>query len=264
MTDLHYVHLDIATEFDRVCKKHSIKYFLAYGSLLGAIRHKGPIPWDDDFDVAMSRSDYDKFLQIVKVELKEQYFVDCREFNQDYHLTYSKLYKKNTFYEENENVGINSTKCIFIDIFPLDPVEKIYSIKFKLYFRVIRLLSLAMIESSINVQSNFTVFKKNILRLVIILVGTGKLYPLFKAIIKRLKGKENQYIMNFCADLDTRHAIPTFTIKSFQKSSFMNSEFFIPKYAETILTRLYGDFYELPPVEDRKPSHSVRYKVNNS
>ncbi len=86
------VLLELLKELDRVCKKHEIKYQLFCGSALGAVRHKGFIPWDDDLDVAMLRSEYQRFLEIAPSELGEQYFLQA-ELSPNWSMFFSKLRK---------------------------------------------------------------------------------------------------------------------------------------------------------------------------
>lgn len=114
------VEIDLLIEFDRICKKHGLKYFLIGGSLLGAIRHNGFIPWDDDIDVGMLREDYEKLQRIPQSEFAVPYFLQSPFTDDGYYFSYMKLRNSNTsnisypFRYERFNQGI----CI--DIFPLD------------------------------------------------------------------------------------------------------------------------------------------------
>lgn len=114
------IGLDLLLEFDRVCKKYNLSYFLIHGSLLGAIRHNGFIPWDDDIDVAMLRSDYNNLMNIAAKEFSNQYFFQTPYSDNGYLFSFNKLRNKNTtgislsFRYESFNQGL------FLDIFPLD------------------------------------------------------------------------------------------------------------------------------------------------
>lgn len=120
MRKVQLIGLDLLLEFDRVCREHQLKYFLIGGTLLGAIRHKGFIPWDDDIDVAMLRKDYEQFLEIAPHEFSEPYFLQTPDTDPGYYFSYTKVRNSNTsaisypFRYENFNQGIA------IDIFPLD------------------------------------------------------------------------------------------------------------------------------------------------
>lgn len=111
---------EILYSLDDFCKKHSIRYFLVGGSLLGAIRHGGIIPWDDDIDVGMARPEYERFIHLFQKELPEGYELLSPELTKDYYCPFVKLAKRGTLQVEptlivpKEGIGIN------IDIFPQD------------------------------------------------------------------------------------------------------------------------------------------------
>lgn len=109
--------MELLVELDRICKKHSIKYFAEAGTLIGAARHKGFIPWDDDIDVSMLRPDYEKFKRVATEELKEKYIL-VNAYTVDNLFTISKLMDKNTTAIENMQAGY--PQGIFLDIWPLD------------------------------------------------------------------------------------------------------------------------------------------------
>ena len=82
---LHQVEMEILDDFVKVCEKHKLRYFLTGGTMLGAVRHSGFIPWDDDVDIGMPREDYDKFIEIGDEALGDKYQLECFEHNKNYH-----------------------------------------------------------------------------------------------------------------------------------------------------------------------------------
>ena len=93
---LQLAELQILKEIDKICQDNNIEYYLCGGTLLGAIRHKGFSPWDDDIDIAMTRKNYCKFLKICQEKLPNEYFLDCYETNKKYYFPYAKVKMKNT------------------------------------------------------------------------------------------------------------------------------------------------------------------------
>ena len=125
--------MELLVELDRICKKHSIKYFAEAGTLIGAARHKGFIPWDDDIDISMLRPDYEKFKQVASQELKNPYIL-INAYTGDNLFTISKLMNKDT--TAVENMLEVHPQGIFLDIWPLDDIadesprnQKIWDIK---------------------------------------------------------------------------------------------------------------------------------------
>lgn len=118
---LHEIQMDMLLEVRRICTKYNIKYSLIGGTLLGAVRHKGYIPWDDDADVGMLREDYEKFRRVCESELDSEkyYFQDDRN-TESYRWGYGKLRRKNTLFLRENQKHLKFGQEIFIDIFPLD------------------------------------------------------------------------------------------------------------------------------------------------
>lgn len=118
---LHRCETLIVKEVKRICDKNGIKYFMIAGTLLGSVRHKGFIPWDDDMDIGMLRADYERFLKIAKEEIGDSFFLQTTETDFAYGLNFAKILLKNTFIEEAA-ASTKSQKGISIDIFPFDAV----------------------------------------------------------------------------------------------------------------------------------------------
>lgn len=118
------VMLDLLVEFDRVCKKHNIRYFASGGTMLGAVRHKGFIPWDDDIDVMMERKDYIKLSEIASDEFKYPYFFQTKYTDPCCADSIAKLRNSNTtaLFQAEKSTKIEYNKGIFIDVFVLDNI----------------------------------------------------------------------------------------------------------------------------------------------
>lgn len=130
LRQIQMIQLEMLTEVDRICKKCGIRYNIIAGTLLGAVRHGGYIPWDDDADVALLRPEYEKFRQAVKTELDTTrfYFQDHRR-TKGYRWGYGKLRRKNTLFLREYQEHMPYKQGIFIDIFPLDGVPDNYILR---------------------------------------------------------------------------------------------------------------------------------------
>ncbi len=120
MNDIQKEELRILIEFDRICRKHNIKYSLSYGTLIGAIRHQGFIPWDDDIDVGMLREDYEVFLEKGQKLLQSDLFLQTCYTDPKYPQVYAKIRKNNTSFVETTVKNIQMHHGIYIDVFPFD------------------------------------------------------------------------------------------------------------------------------------------------
>lgn len=128
------IMLDMLIEFDAICKKHQLQYWLDSGTLLGAVRHRGFIPWDDDIDLSMPVDDYNKFLKIAQSELSSEIFLQTSETDKNFKFDYIKLRSNNAriveLHEKDKQVKYH--QGVFVDIFPMLTVENTQENK-KLY-----------------------------------------------------------------------------------------------------------------------------------
>ena len=120
LSRLKDVELEIALEIRRICEQNEIKYFLDSGTLLGAVRHKGFIPWDDDVDIGMLREEYEKFIEIAPTQLNEKYYLQTWKTDKTYPWAFAKVRKKGTLYIETAAPNATFSNEIFVDIFPYD------------------------------------------------------------------------------------------------------------------------------------------------
>ena len=243
------VVLDLLIEFDAVCKKHNIKYFLDGGSLLGAIRHNGFIPWDDDIDVTMPREDYDRFLQLGS-EFKYPYFFQTPYTDSGCFYTYAKIRNSNTtalnqlFKYQGFNQGI------WITVFPLDKFflnktcEDIYS----------KICQLTYDISTYMRMKNPYLGEKDVAR-VSKYSGSDpfKTYEEIQKLASQFNKSEADYWGTLVLTIREfkRKALP---IRSYEKEclhKFECLELPIPNDYHSVLTLEYGDYMVLPPIEER-------------
>lgn len=121
LDELHQIERESLIFFDQVCRKHNIRYFIMYGTLIGAARHKGFIPWDDDVDIALPRKDYERLVAIMSTEYRDSpYGIASAEGHPDYFYGLSKFYNKNTLLIENQLGKPMEWMGVYMDLFPMD------------------------------------------------------------------------------------------------------------------------------------------------
>ena len=131
--------LEMMLEVDRICKKHDITYYLGGGTLLGAVRYKAFIPWDDDGDLIMLRDGYEKFREVVKEELDEKYFFQDYDTDKNSHYIFPKIRRNDSFYATDFGAAQDMHNGMFLDIFIHDKapdsklMQKIHMLKTKAY-----------------------------------------------------------------------------------------------------------------------------------
>ena len=253
------VLLELLTEFDRICRAHRIGYVLFAGSALGAVRHQGFIPWDDDLDVAMLRADYERFLQIAPGELGAEYFLQG-EFSDHWPMFFSKLRKHGTacmerFVPKDEQMH----QGIYIDIFPVDNLSDSPAVG-KLQFAA----SKVVIAKGLGRRGYLTDSAAK--KLFMALCRLVPMAPVRR--LARLDKKENTRQVHTFFGAASRYEKNVFPREWFQQRTVVDFEgrpFPISAHSHAMLERIYGDYMTLPPEEERRCKvHGVIVDTNRS
>jgi phosphorylcholine metabolism protein LicD/glycosyltransferase involved in cell wall biosynthesis len=255
---LHKKEIEILDEFVRICDKNDLKYYLYGGTLLGAVRHGGFIPWDDDIDIVMLRDDFEKFAVCCETELDTKYFYQTGFTDPAYTPLYAKIRLNNSYVRDEKYEDAKIHKGIYIDILPLDNMPTSKSKCKKLLKRVVflnKLCSSKQINKSRKTK-NFAAF----------IAGFFSQKDLFQARKKCLEKAHSYKGENVCSF--GSHYRP-FIKRVLKKEWFSGDEYMIfegksyrvPFGWKEYLVHLFGEKYmELPPVEARE-NHINFYEV---
>ena len=260
---LHGYVLEILQVVDEFCKKHNITYYLAEGSILGAIRHKGFIPWDDDIDLIMPRADYEKFLQLAKTELPEGYILDSPETNPKHQsgAVFVQMTKPVPYVKKRtEGITLFNGPCL--DVFPLDyiPEEKTSSLS-KRGKKVLFLRRAIWVKSGLHPHGWY---KSTSARLKY--YYPQLIYGWFHSIRKmhkkmtKVMTETNHLAKDYIAMFTSLYPIAreTFPADYFGEPRYVDFEGLkmpIPNKAEKMLEIIYGNYLGMPPVEARLSKH---------
>lgn len=254
------VQLELLLELDRICKKNDIHYNIYFGTMLGAIRHQGFIPWDDDLDVAMTRENYEKFLSVSSNDVKEDYFVQNSKTDPEFFRPFTRIRKNGTVYKQYRYRNLNIHHGVFIDVFPFDSVYGSKDEEVSRYMYLEFLYKLNYIKHT-SMDDDANIFKKAVQRIVDLIIPTKKFNQYITNILIK-RNKENTGYINHMSN-----ATPLFQYDStiIKEEDFLDSilcdfegyKFPIPRTYDRCLTQNYGDYMELPPKEERTPHHGV-------
>ncbi|MCF0244636.1 MAG: LicD family protein [Bacteroidaceae bacterium] len=253
--ELRTIQMEILDIIVDVCERHNIEYSLAGGTLIGALRHKGYIPWDDDIDLFMMRHDYDRFLAIFNKEQEEKqspYELLSPEITKDYVYTFGKVADKRTIMIEDELQDF--TIGVYVDIFPIDYVNEemlARKVQYKLMHILYKIRRCKMIPSCC-LKSRLAYYCYRYLPLPLKVINWSQRKYVFRR-------NPTSLICNIHGDYaNPSYAFPVEAMQSFTEAEFEGKQYKIMAGYEEYLKRMYKFHYMTLPPEDQRYHHSFK------
>ena len=243
MTAHQALLLEMLKDFDAVCRKHGIHYQLFAGTALGAVRHHGFIPWDDDIDVAMLRNDYYRFLEVAKTELRDDIYLQTRETDSDYPMFFAKLRDKYSTFHEPMYERLKCHKGIFLDIFPFDYVKHSWwQSHLKLFLHD---TNYSVVRHGAFLQRTVGYLMKRFIRYSHI--------PLYNWLndFFHAETMEEADSLAWAMEINEYKLLSKDVLFPLKRHEFEGEMFNIPCNYDTYLREYFGDYMQLPPLNKR-------------
>ena len=248
--------IDLLEYIDDICRKNNIKYSLIGGSMIGAVREKGIIPWDDDIDIILIRSEYDRLIKLLEQSNNKKYKLFNNENNDSYYYPFAKLINTDTLLEE-KNVKKIDGYGAYIDIFTYNYVPNNNLLR-KIHYSILDKLK-RCIGISVSITRNNKNKLKNIIYKLIKRIGYKKIISLYNKVFNLYSNKKNsKYIVsNWVAYGYDKEIQKSSNFKEFMDCEFSGINAMITKDYDEILTTTFGDYMIPTPPKDKKTSHNI-------
>lgn len=233
--EIQSIELKMIEQIDSIARENKLHYSLGYGTVLGAVRHRGFIPWDTDIDILVSYKDYDKFCNMLKYNLSEEFYVEYIKFDNKYSSLKARVVKK----DEDSDI-------VHVDIFPINYAPRTYIGKFiisKLLY--INYRAYFVKTSNKKVAKSYPNFKKTIFYILksLLFILPKKVFILIHNIIGKLLIRcETDIVFNMCGSYGRKEFIKEKWFRETIMGDFENLRLPIPKEFRDYLTHLYGDY----------------------
>lgn len=253
LAQLKTCQLAIFKQFVSVCERLGLRYFVIGGTLIGAVRHQGFIPWDDDIDVAMPRVDYERFLQRAQALMPEYYFLQTFETDPAYPANFAKIRDSRTTFIETSVSKLDINHGVYIDIFPLDYYPENSWKRVWLEFR--KKVLTVRVAAQFYLPNEKLHFIKNLVR------GVSKIFCPSAAVAVRRREwlftnvKKNGLLCNYGGAWGNKEIFPASWFSDVCVMHYEDLVVYGPKDYDKILKHVYGDYMQLPPEEERVGHH---------
>ena len=260
---LQLTQVEILKDIDAFCKANDIEYFIVYGTAIGAVRHGGFIPWDDDIDIAMRREEYERFMSIAKEGMADKYDILNIEETLGYISCFAKVSKKGTRFWEATNTNEEYEQGIFVDIFPFDKAaaeKDVRSKDFRKAWVLARICMLCEIPDPIippnlpSVAKAIAKFGCRMVHYILRVIGLDK-KRIYKMYLKEVTKYNEVEELTFRTDYSALEPEPILISEEkllpLSMIKFEGVEFPCPRDIDAHLRGVYGDYMEIPPVEKR-------------
>ena len=265
---LQRVQTKMLKYIDEFCENNNIEYFIVAGTVLGAVRHGGFIPWDDDIDIGMTRENYEKFIDIASKEMKGPYFLQCLKTEPNTPYVYAKVRLDNSMFVEYCNRNVHSHKGIYIDVFPYDNTpddRNEYAKWFAKLQKMIRIFAYTSTPDISEKPNNFKQEIKSIIRRMIHIifkcVNKKKLFNKIHKEFIKYNNEETKAISCGCFPEMYRMYSLRETVFPLKKIKFEDIYVYAPKDEDLYLTNMYGNYMEMPPTEKRVGHRPYKFKL---
>ena len=263
LSELQVLQLNLLKEFVRVCNELGLRYYLVEGTMLGAKRHSGFIPWDDDIDVGMPRKDYLRFIEEAPKHLDKRYLVSNYDREDHYWMTVILFDTENKVKLKNASEEI--VKYAWIDVIPLDGMPS-GALKQKLHFKhfyMYRVLyQISHFSKIVNVNKPRPAYQKAFIKVLEIthiehLFNSKKVGDKLHKVMAKYDFDSSNYVMQIISEYNMKELMPREWFGNGQKYMFEGLETIGVSNADAYLSQLYGDYMKLPPEEKRIGKHNV-------
>ena len=248
--ELHNIQLEMLDEFNRLCVKYNLSYWLDSGSALGAVRHKGFIPWDDDVDIGMMRKDYDKFLSVAREELSSDYVIQDINSEPLYKNFHIKIRKLNSVFPQSYTADYKY-RGIQLDVFPFDYVLDNSEKTVKKCKRIQKYRDLCdRVTKKVTSHNPL----KRIIHRILKIVPENVYRNRFERLCQKYNGYPYEYVTSHTYRMQ-RTKIYIFKAEDMlpvKQVPFEDREYFIMNNPDAYLKIMYGDYMVLPPIEKRE------------
>lgn len=248
LEELHKIMKTMLIDIDKVCEEEELDYFLIDGTLLGAARHKGFIPWDDDVDIAMPRKDYEKFVKIAQEKIGNKYFVQTLDTDKEYDQFYIPLKIRDNNSTLIEVYGKKYHEGVFVDVFPFDFLDDRVK-KQIMHKRIMHFLSVGKGPISMYRFPSLHFWARLAVQLVGRMIPLKLIVKYSDYVVREYKSASQTEYMTYGYELPWRNIFKTQDIYPLKKIEFEDVLLNCPNNETAILTEVYGDYMQLPPKE---------------
>jgi lipopolysaccharide cholinephosphotransferase len=259
LPEIREIELDLLKELVKVCKANNLRYFLAGGTLLGAIRHQGFIPWDDDIDVLMPRKDYMQLVEIFNVENKENMKIFSIYNNSDYYYSFLKLVDTRTTLIEHQKLLIKDLG-VSIDIFPMDgmPESRVETKRLLKKIRQYYKMQYAARLPGFSSDCRWYKFVQMYVRYILAKrIGYKKLIKNIENLTTKYDYETSDYIGCSVAGYGIKERVSKKAFESAIEVQFEDGYYNAPIGYDEYLSNLYGNYMQLPSKEKRVSGHKT-------